>query len=279
MCASYERSSTNGYLADPALIANFEAMSRNKLNEALAAGVLAIAVFNTLSGLSQPGRDHPPSPWFVALWAVLLVVHAMTYWYASRLRQRFGDARFFGAQTALVFAVGVTGAFFPVSVALYLALTMYAIIVVGEHWGTLTITLGAIAVFALSAIVTSNLYQGSMAGLMLAAAGIVGHAVAALLRRDGSRAVAPDMSAQAPAIPAPAVTPIAGPRVGPDFGLTAREAEILEALTHGARNSEIAERFDIAERTVKAHLARIYEKLGVDSRAAAIAIVLRTGQR
>jgi len=249
-------------------------MSESKLNQALAVGVFAIAIFNTLSGLSQPARDRPPALWLVALWAVLLVVHAAVYWYGPRLRARFGDGRYLAAQAVLVFAVGVSGAFFPLSVALYLALTMYAVVIVGDRWGTLKITLVAIVLFALNAMLTSDLYQGSMAGLMLAAAGIVGHAVAALLRRDPARAAA---SAVVPNT-APGAERGDGkvPSLSvPQFGLTAREAEILSALTQGARNSEIAERFGIAERTVKAHLAHIYEKLGVDSRAGAIAVALR----
>jgi DNA-binding CsgD family transcriptional regulator len=241
-------------------------MSEAKLRQALAAGVLAIAVFNTLSALSQPARDRPPALWLVALWAALLLTHAAGYWYGNRLRGRLGDARYVAGQTALVFALGVTGAFFPVSVALYLALTTYTVVIAGERWGSLAITLGAIGVFAVNAMITSNLYQGSTAGLMLAAAGLAGHAIAALVRRDRPAAVPAGVSA-------PMSAPVSA--VSGEFGLTPREAEILAALSHGARNSEIATQFGIAERTVKAHLARIYDKLGVDSRAAAIAMAVR----
>lgn len=54
--------------------------------------------------------------------------------------------------------------------------------------------------------------------------------------------------------------------------LTERELEVLKAVAHGERSKEIALRLGISERTVKAHLANIYSKLGVDSRAAAIAV-------
>jgi DNA-binding NarL/FixJ family response regulator len=57
--------------------------------------------------------------------------------------------------------------------------------------------------------------------------------------------------------------------------LTAREREVLRSLASGARTIEIAEQLDIAERTVKAHLANIYQKLGVDSRTAAVAMALQ----
>ncbi len=59
---------------------------------------------------------------------------------------------------------------------------------------------------------------------------------------------------------------------GSPFGLTEREREVLAAVAQGERSKEIALRLNITERTVKAHLASIYNKLGVDSRAAAIAV-------
>ena len=59
--------------------------------------------------------------------------------------------------------------------------------------------------------------------------------------------------------------------------LTEREQEVLEAVAHGERSKEIAAQLGISERTVKAHLASIYDKLGVDSRAAAIAVAAQKG--
>ena len=48
-------------------------------------------------------------------------------------------------------------------------------------------------------------------------------------------------------------------------------------MADGERSKEIALRLGISERTVKAHLASIYNKLGVDSRAAAIAAAAQKG--
>ena len=58
----------------------------------------------------------------------------------------------------------------------------------------------------------------------------------------------------------------------PDSSLTERELEVLRAAARGERNKEIAYRLGITERTVKAHLASIYQKFNVDSRAAAVAV-------
>lgn len=59
--------------------------------------------------------------------------------------------------------------------------------------------------------------------------------------------------------------------------LTEREQEVLKSVARGERSKEIAAHLGISERTVKAHLASIYNKLGVDSRAAAIAIAAQRG--
>ncbi|GAB2742040.1 response regulator [Kitasatospora kifunensis] len=59
--------------------------------------------------------------------------------------------------------------------------------------------------------------------------------------------------------------------------LSPREAEILQLLAEGLANRQISKRLFISEATVKTHLVHIYEKLGVDSRTAAIAAGLSSG--
>ena len=54
--------------------------------------------------------------------------------------------------------------------------------------------------------------------------------------------------------------------------LTSREHEILELLTHGYRQEEIANELVIAPRTVGTHIQHILGKLKVRSRAEAVAI-------
>ena len=53
--------------------------------------------------------------------------------------------------------------------------------------------------------------------------------------------------------------------------LSERELQVLNAVADGDTNKGIALQLGISERTVKAHLTSVYNKLGVDSRAAAIA--------
>ena len=61
----------------------------------------------------------------------------------------------------------------------------------------------------------------------------------------------------------------------PDEALTPRDAELLTLRIEGLSNKELGRKLFISEATVKSHLAHIYAKLGVDSRAAAIAKALR----
>lgn len=51
--------------------------------------------------------------------------------------------------------------------------------------------------------------------------------------------------------------------------ISKRETEILEWLTKGLANKEIADRLDISVETVRVHLRRVYEKLHVHSRTEA----------
>ena len=121
--------------------------------------------------------------------------------------------------------------------------------------------------FAVNAMIAADLYRGATAGLLLATTGVVAHAIAALrppLAIGGTGPV--DTITET----TPTIAQVA-------TSLTPREREVLRAIAVGARSSQIATELGITERTVKAHLASIYQKLGVDSRAAAVAIAVRGG--
>ncbi|WP_241384259.1 response regulator [Rhodococcus sp. CH91] len=63
----------------------------------------------------------------------------------------------------------------------------------------------------------------------------------------------------------------------PGTSLTGREVEVLGLVAEGLSNHRIAERLHLTEGTVKSHLARIYTKLGVESRTAAVASATELG--
>lgn len=62
-----------------------------------------------------------------------------------------------------------------------------------------------------------------------------------------------------------------------EFRLTDREREVLVVAAEGLTAREIASRLGVRERTVTTHLARIYGKLGVGSRLAAIRLATQSG--
>lgn len=63
--------------------------------------------------------------------------------------------------------------------------------------------------------------------------------------------------------------------VAPEAGLTVREAEILQLLTEGLSNKEIAQKTNIAAGTVRNHLGNIFKKLHVRCRTEAAAKYFR----
>ncbi|HEY0837156.1 MAG TPA: response regulator transcription factor [Azospirillum sp.] len=66
----------------------------------------------------------------------------------------------------------------------------------------------------------------------------------------------------------------------PMDGLTARERGLLEALSSGRTNAQLARELGISVHTVKFHLKNLYDKLGVGNRAQAVGLALtnRMGQ-
>jgi DNA-binding NarL/FixJ family response regulator len=64
---------------------------------------------------------------------------------------------------------------------------------------------------------------------------------------------------------------------GARFGLSTREIEVMELVAQGYPNGVIASRLFLADKTIKNHVNHIYAKLGVTTRAAAIALWLGSG--
>jgi DNA-binding CsgD family transcriptional regulator len=240
-----------------------ERLERMKLGRALAAGVATVAVLNALSALSMPVLERKAPLLLVVAWLALLLLHAAVYEFGDAIRRRFDLVAYAGAQAAILFAIAVSRPPAPLTIVLYMAAIAEMVTIARPAWGTVPITIGAIVLFVLASLVTSDLYQAATAGLILAVTGLIAHAMAGLLHRP------------------PPVVPPAESRNGQAASMTAagqlsaREIEVLRELVRGARNSEIAERLNITERTVKAHLGSVYQKLGVESRAGAVAVAVQ----
>jgi two-component system, NarL family, nitrate/nitrite response regulator NarL len=61
------------------------------------------------------------------------------------------------------------------------------------------------------------------------------------------------------------------------FGLTPREREILESITAGLSNREIAAALSLSEQTVKHHLSSIFDKTGTSSRLELALFAVKSG--
>jgi NarL family two-component system response regulator YdfI len=94
---------------------------------------------------------------------------------------------------------------------------------------------------------------------------------------DAIRAAARGESLLPSAVVDKVVARLAEPRPAAGGDLSQREQEVLAWLADGASNREIALHLHITERTVKAHVTGIFNKLGVNSRAEAVAVALRQG--
>jgi DNA-binding CsgD family transcriptional regulator len=62
---------------------------------------------------------------------------------------------------------------------------------------------------------------------------------------------------------------------GQRYGLTSRETDVVRLLCCGRTNREIGECLQIGQATVKTHLIHIFEKLGVETRSAVVALMAR----
>ena len=63
--------------------------------------------------------------------------------------------------------------------------------------------------------------------------------------------------------------------VGPDFGFTEREEQVLALMADGLSNAEIAGKLVVSVATVKFHVRNILSKLGVSSRTEAVSLAWR----
>jgi DNA-binding NarL/FixJ family response regulator len=79
-----------------------------------------------------------------------------------------------------------------------------------------------------------------------------------------SRTALVDVSLRAPSLPQ-------------DGGLTPRQRDILGHIAQGRSNKQIAFALGIRERTVKFHVAALFERLGTQSRTESLVVALRSG--
>lgn len=110
------------------------------------------------------------------------------------------------------------------------------------------------------------------------AAGALGYLLKDSPPEDLLRGIRTLMLGQAALEPSVATRLLARVNTGPASDeLSARELDVLRLLVSGASNKAIAARLDLSENTIKTHLSRIFEKLGVRTRTEAVALALQRG--
>ncbi len=77
-----------------------------------------------------------------------------------------------------------------------------------------------------------------------------------------------------PVLAARAAATLVRRSTAPEGAVTDREVDVLELLAQGSSNRDLARALFISEATVKSHLAHLYAKLGVDTRAAAVSAAI-----
>lgn len=108
-------------------------------------------------------------------------------------------------------------------------------------------------------------------------AGATGYLLKAAPKEEliaGVRAAADGQVALAPGVAAMLVSRVQAPA---PTRLTPREIEVLRAVASGSSNAQIAAALYISEATVKTHLLRLFEKLGVNDRTRAVTLAMERG--
>ena len=116
-------------------------------------------------------------------------------------------------------------------------------------------------------------------GLQLHGRGLMGLRDAVLAVVSGNVWIDPELSSDLLGMLRDAATPPeTAAHADADMLLSPREREVLQTLEGGAKVAQVAKVLMLSENTVKTHLRRIYEKLGVDNRQDALLRARVTGQ-
>lgn len=91
----------------------------------------------------------------------------------------------------------------------------------------------------------------------------------------GIRLVAEGQTALSPAVAARLVSRMRQPAAS--VALSARESEVLRLVSQGRSNKQIAQDLGIGESTVKTHLLKVFDKLGVGDRTRAVTLAMERG--
>lgn len=165
-----------------------------------------------------------------------------------------------GARLTADLADAPAGSFGDVPAAALAALVVIADLLPGDAAAVLRAGARAVLPTAAAAATVSAAVVAAAAGLVTLPA----RDAAALLAAGDTRSAVPTASTARGAS-------------GGAAALSAREREVLALMAEGLANKQIAPRLGISEHTVKAHVAAVFGKLGVGTRAEAVVTAARRG--
>ena len=221
---------------------------------ALAAGV--ILVLGTL-----PSVVAYRNPMQVVGSSVLCLLHGGLYALGGRLRHFQQEKFYLSAHLALLVAFGLVAPPLAVATFVYLVFVTQAT----RHlttWSPARLVMVATLLFGAITVWTDNLVRGIAVALMLAVAGAF-----TVARRRARRAAAARAEAEDDDEPVAA----------PGSALTDKELQLLRLAATGATARRIAAKLNTSEHSVETHLLTVYGKLGVEGRAAAVAVATQLG--
>ncbi len=128
-----------------------------------------------------------------------------------------------------------------------------------------------------ASVLVLTTYDGDADIVRALAAGATGYLLKDTSRDElarGVRRAANGETVLAPPVAARLVSRMRGPATQ---ALTARELDVLRSIADGLSNPDIGRSLFISEATVKSHVTRIFEKLGVNDRTAAVTAAIAQG--
>jgi DNA-binding NarL/FixJ family response regulator len=126
-------------------------------------------------------------------------------------------------------------------------------------------------------VVVLTTYETDQDILRAVEAGATGYLLKDTARDDLIAAIAAARRGETVLSPAVATRLVSRMRAPAPEALTPRETEVLALVARGLTNAEIGRALFISETTVKTHLIRVFGKLGVSDRTAAVTTALERG--
>lgn len=193
--------------------------------------------------------------------SLLCLLHGGLYALGGRLRHFRQEKFYLSAHLVLLTVFGLVAPPLMVATFVYLVFVTQATRHV-TTWSPARLVMVSALLFGAITVWTDNLVRGIAVALMLAGAGAFTEA-RRRARRAAAASAGTDDDDETAAVPGTA--------------LSDKELQLLRLAAAGATARSIAARLHTSEHSVESHLDTVYRKLGVEGRAAAVAVATQLG--